>query len=69
MKILLFFIFFLVNNTISEDDVDGYFIENEDVQIVEEDHDSIKNMLVVNNIKPSSSNSYLAASKQVENFQ
>ena len=69
MKVLFFLISFLVNHTITEDDVDGYFIKNTDIQILEEGNQSIKNMLVVNNIKPSTGNSYLAASKQVRSFK
>ena len=65
MKILLLFISFLLNNTHSEDDVDGYFVENEYEHIVEEAERS-KGLFSVNIIKPSSDNSYLAASKQVK---
>jgi len=63
MKILLLFISFLLTNTLSEEDVDGYFVENEYEHIVEE-AESSKGLFSVNIIKPSSDNSYLAASKQ-----
>ena len=65
MKILLIFISFLLTNTLSEYDVDGYFVENEYEHIVEE-AESSKGLFSVNIIKPSSDNSYLAASKQVK---
>ena len=51
MKILLV-LSFLLTNTLSEDDVDGYFVENEYEHIVEE-AESSKGLFSVNILKGS----------------